>query len=178
MAPWKTAPDTTYCFATKSVVAWLPILESSEAAEIVVDSLKYAVTHKMVRLHAYVIMPTHAHFIFSAANGKVISNMMRDFGTHSSRALTEHLLHAGKTDFLRCFEDAALEARRGNSFKVWQDGFHPITLFNSTFYEQKRDYIHSNPVRKGLVEKPEYWKYSSARNYILGDQSIITVDCI
>ncbi|TCL34896.1 hypothetical protein EV691_101338 [Azotobacter chroococcum] len=30
---------------------------------------------------------------------------------------------------------------------------------------QKLDYIHHNPVRRGYVERPEHWRYSSARNY-------------
>ena len=37
---------------------------------------------------------------------------------------------------------------------------------------------HLNPVRKGYVEYPEHWLYSSARNYILKDHSIITIDCM
>ena len=41
---------------------------------------------------------------------------------------------------------------------------------------QKIDYAHYNPVRKGFVETPEQWKYSSARNWLNNDDSIIDVD--
>ena len=37
-------------------------------------------------------------------------------------------------------------------------------------------YIHNNPVKAGLVTKPEDYKYSSARNYINYDHSVIEVD--
>ena len=30
---------------------------------------------------------------------------------------------------------------------------------------QKLEYIHNNPVRRGYVDDPIYWRYSSARNY-------------
>ena len=40
----------------------------------------------------------------------------------------------------------------------------------------KVDYIHNNPVVAGLVEKPEDYLYSSARNYLVGDHSILQVD--
>jgi hypothetical protein len=30
---------------------------------------------------------------------------------------------------------------------------------------QKIDYIHYNPVKRGFVDEPEHWRYSSARNY-------------
>jgi hypothetical protein len=40
---------------------------------------------------------------------------------------------------------------------------------------QKIEYVHHNPVRKGFVEAPEHWVYSSARNYITNDASIIEI---
>ena len=36
--------------------------------------------------------------------------------------------------------------------------------------------MHDNPVRKGLVEKSECWLYSSARNYILNDDSVLSIE--
>jgi len=38
---------------------------------------------------------------------------------------------------------------------------------------QKIEYIHNNPVKRGLVDLPEHWRHSSARNYVLGDHSLI-----
>ena len=43
---------------------------------------------------------------------------------------------------------------------------------------QKLDYIHCNPVKRGYVAAPEHWLYSSARNYMLGDHSIIELDLL
>jgi len=31
---------------------------------------------------------------------------------------------------------------------------------------QKVEYIHQNPVIRGYVDRPEHWRYSSARNYL------------
>jgi hypothetical protein len=39
---------------------------------------------------------------------------------------------------------------------------------------QKLDYIHHNPVKRGYVDLPEHWRYSSARNY-LGQPGLIEV---
>jgi hypothetical protein len=33
---------------------------------------------------------------------------------------------------------------------------------------QKIEYIHANPVKRGYVDTPEHWRYSSARNYLGG----------
>jgi hypothetical protein len=41
---------------------------------------------------------------------------------------------------------------------------------------QKTDYIHTNPVRRGYIDVPEHWRYSSARNYYLDDHSVLEID--
>jgi hypothetical protein len=71
-----------------------------------------------------------------------------------------------------------MEEGRGNKYKVWQEGFHPIGIDTAKFFQEKLEYLHNNPVRKGFVEEPEQWRYSSARNYLLDDHSIITVECL
>ena len=64
--------------------------------------------------------------------------------------------------------------------KIWKDDYHPVALLSEKWFNEKMDYLHYNPVRKGFVEKPEHWKYSSAGNWILDDESIISLnkDCM
>jgi hypothetical protein len=40
---------------------------------------------------------------------------------------------------------------------------------------QKLDYIHHNPVKRGYVDLPEHWRWSSARDYA-GMPGLIAVD--
>jgi hypothetical protein len=40
-----------------------------------------------------------------------------------------------------------------------------LLIYSQKFIEQKLDYIHANPVKAGIVKKPEEYLYSSARNY-------------
>ncbi|WP_298917869.1 hypothetical protein [uncultured Nostoc sp.] len=42
---------------------------------------------------------------------------------------------------------------------------------------QKLDYIHNNPVRRGYVDDPAHWRYSSCRNYI-GQLGLLQVELI
>ena len=51
-----------------------------------------------------------------------------------------------------------------------------ILILNEKMLVEKIDYIHLNPVKRGYVEKPEHWLYSSARNYLLNDHTIIKID--
>jgi REP element-mobilizing transposase RayT len=85
-------------------------------------------------------------------------------------------VHADESIFLSAFRKAAQVEQRGNEYKIWESGYHPQLMDDHDKLLQKIEYIHLNPVRKGLVEKPEDWKYSSARNYLLNDESIIKID--
>ncbi|HWR66630.1 MAG TPA: hypothetical protein VN364_10975, partial [Bellilinea sp.] len=50
-------------FVTFTVVDWLPVFVDEIPIKIVIDSLKYCIDHKNLRVNAYVIMPTHLHAI-------------------------------------------------------------------------------------------------------------------
>jgi hypothetical protein len=49
-------------------------------------------------------------------------------------------------------------------YQCWEEGSHPQLMQNAEMLRQKLDYIHFNPVKRGYVDKPEHWRYSSARN--------------
>lgn len=50
-------------------------------------------------------------------------------------------------------------------YQFWTNNNHAELIYSQKFIEQKVNYIHYNPVKNGLVEKPEDYLYSSARNY-------------
>lgn len=134
--------------------------------------------YKELHLQGFVIMPNHVHFILSVGEKINLSDVIRDFKRHTSKEITDLLKNEKKRGILREFYKTADFEGRGNVYKVWQEGFHPITIESENFFYEKLTYIHENPVRKGFIEKPEYWKYSSARNYINDDHSIIRVECL
>jgi REP element-mobilizing transposase RayT len=79
---------------------------------------------------------------------------------------------------LRQFERMATDAGRGNEVQVWREGYHPEAIFTQKFFRQKLDYLHDNPVRKGFVDTPEHWLYSSARQYVNGDVGMMEIDML
>ena len=50
-------------------------------------------------------------------------------------------------------------------FQLWQEGSHPQVIESEEVMEQKIQYIHNNPVKRGYVADPVHWRYSSASNY-------------
>jgi hypothetical protein len=49
--------------------------------------------------------------------------------------------------------------------QLWTHENHAELIYSQKFIEQKIEYIHHNPVRAGIVTKPEDYLYSSARNH-------------
>jgi len=50
-------------------------------------------------------------------------------------------------------------------YQLWQEGSHPQQIQGEEMMRQKLEYIHNNPVKRGYVDEPVHWRYSSARNY-------------
>jgi hypothetical protein len=52
-----------------------------------------------------------------------------------------------------------------NQIWFWEGGYHGEEIFSLPFFETKVKYIHENPVRAGIVEKPEDYILSSAGDF-------------
>lgn len=65
--------------------------------------------------------------------------------------------------------------KQDTDYQVWEEGNHPQIIESETVMRQKLDYIHQNPVKRGYVDQPEHWRYSSARNYA-GLEGLIAVN--
>ena len=63
------------------------------------------------------------------------------------------------------FEFAGKYDNRITKYRFWQDKSHPIELTSTEIINQRINYSHENPVRKGVVAVAEDYLHSSARNY-------------
>jgi len=173
---YKVTPETNIYFITTSVHLWVPILFNETLFQIILDSLKYCQSNKELRLHGYVIMTNHVHAIISHEAHDQIPNIVRDFKRHTATEIKNYLSNLGR--FSQLFWVKIFHNKEQGQNKIWQEGYHPEAIKSKVFFDQKLDYIHYNPVKKGFVVQPEHWKYSSARNYLLGDESLIVIDKI
>lgn len=177
MRPYAITPDAKLYFCTDTIVGWQYVFASPEFFQAIVESLKYCRKEKGLRIHGYVIMPNHVHSIVSSGE-KNLSEILRDYKRHTSRKISSLLLEVGNRKLAQYFSTAAQLAAKGNEYKIWQSGSHAEAILSEEFFRQKLDYIHQNPVRKGFVARPEDWLHSSARNYYLDDDSVMTIDGI
>jgi hypothetical protein len=161
----RISEDAGVYFVTMSVVDWLPVFVSEATCRLLADSLNFCHQHKGLRTNAYVIMPTHFHAIFFLArfDQPALTAALTDFRKFTGRRLSDYCtLHMPA-----CFSEV-LTRSSGNDRdrRFWQPTLHPERIEAQPFYEQKRDYLHDNPRRKGLVARPEYWRFSSASTFL------------
>jgi REP element-mobilizing transposase RayT len=69
---------------------------------------------------------------------------------------------------------SAVNQRRGAEGELWQPRFFDRALRSVKEYNEKVEYIHLNPVRVGLVSRPEDWRWSSYNEYagMSADESV------
>ena len=95
-------------------------------------------------LTAWAFLPDHWHAIFGPAYPVTISLVMKSIKTSSK--------------FL-------INRRRGEACEVWQPRYFDRALRNVEEYNEKVEYIHQNPVKAGLVSRPQDWPWSSVHEY-------------
>tara|TARA_B110000908_G_C9819129_1_gene256335 strand:+ start:141 stop:509 length:369 start_codon:yes stop_codon:yes gene_type:complete len=103
-----------------------------------------------------------------AKDGYLLSNIMRDFKKYTSKKIIETLInfHESRREcMLDYFKKACEHLKRLQNYKVWQDGYHAEICSSNKFIKQKLEYIHNNPVKDKIVDNPEDYVFSSARNY-------------
>jgi putative transposase len=91
-------------------------------------------------LHAFVLMPEHAHLLLTPADDVTI----------------ERAIQLIKGGFSHAF---GLEFGRK---EIWQRGFTDHRIRDMGDFRSHRDYIHQNPVKRGMVETAREYRYCSA----------------
>jgi REP element-mobilizing transposase RayT len=118
-------------------------------------------------------MPSHFHWILKVDSTQgTISDVMRDLKKYIAWDILEKL-EKDESPLLINFTGSGLPKQKR---QLWMHRFDDEVIRNEKMLWTKIKYIHNNPVEAGIVEKPEEYKYSSARNYILDDQSVLYVE--
>jgi len=155
-------------FVSFAVVNWIDLFIRNEYKQIILDSWKHCQTHKGLEIYGWCIMSSHIHMIIGT-NGDKLENIMRDMKKHTSielrKAIEQHPGESRREWMLWMMERAGKKNSQNSDFQLWQQDNHPIELFDDKILHQKLDYIHNNPVEAGIVENPEDYLYSSARDY-------------
>ena len=152
--------DERCFFITTTCYQHLPLLSDAGYFSILFDSFQFYNQKYKAQLLAYVFMNNHVHFILFFEGENYLIDYMRDFKKYTSLKIRECL------QMKQAEELPAIEyEHKGQHYKVWEDRYDDVFLYTRTVCETKIQYIHTNPVRAGLVNEPEDYPYSSAAFY-------------
>jgi REP element-mobilizing transposase RayT len=169
-------------FLSCAAVGWVNVFDRKEYKQIVLDSLRFCIKNKGLNLHAYIIMSNHIHLIVSAAQGYVLSHIIRDFKKFTSQRILS-LIERDETEsrrrwMLTIFARAGEHNSSNEKYQLWRHDNHYIELDSNEIIEQKLDYLHNNPIEAGYVYEAEHYVFSSAAQYagIPGDVELVFLD--
>jgi len=150
-------------FFTDSIKGWYKLLEHDKYKDIIVNSLRFLVEDKRIKLYTFVIMSDHLHLIWQMQPLIHPQHVQRDFLKYTAQQI-KHDLQKNHPELLSHFESDAND----RTYQFWKRRALSIELRTNKVYRQKLDYIHLNPVKAGFCKLPEEYKYSSALFYETG----------
>jgi putative transposase len=128
-------------FVTSASAGHRAILQSERLASLLVDVLLHYQQARKYELHAFVVMPDHFHALLTVGPELSIERAVQFIkGGFSFRASHE----------------------LGYRGEVWQKGFSEVSINSLERFYSAQNYIHQNPVRRGLCGAPQEFPYSSA----------------
>jgi putative transposase len=123
-------------FVTSATFQRRRLFQVTAKAELFLETLQQYRREGHYKLHAFVVMPDHIHLLLTP------------------QAITiERAIGLIKGGFSH---------RLASKFPVWQRGFTDHRVRDAEEFQIRRDYIHLNPVRAGIVERCDSYPYSSA----------------
>ena len=135
--------------------------------QIIVESLNYFIEKKGLIVYGWCLMTNHLHLIVEAKDGHDLPGLIRDFKTFTAKIILEDLI--AESDIRRAWIMKKIrEAALFDKLEVWENEEHRVQVSaseNEDIHECLKQ-IHHNPVRNKIVESPEDYLHSSARNYV------------
>ncbi len=164
-------------FCTASVVDYLPPLTRDGLREAVLKSWNKQRARWGVLIQGFVIMPEHTH-VMLRGSGDAVRKFMQYSLAETSREISTHVrlrAKAGDAESIRWLQTFSDRANGPAHFKVWKERFRCIALNQEGAVQTRLQYLHLNPVERGLVDAPEKWKWSSFSHY-QGEQCVLRID--
>jgi putative transposase len=150
-------------FITCSCYQRRPLLASPERRDLFLAELEQVRRRYRIVVLGYVVMPEHFHLLVSEPQEKTLSTVMQALKLGFARRVLSAQRRSG-----------ALKV--GEAHRIWQARFYDFNVWSEGKRKEKLRYIHRNPVKRGLVEDPEQWQWSSFRSYAYGEPGVVRIN--
>jgi len=140
-------------FVTFSCYRREALLGNPQARDTFVMTLERARRWYGFYVTGFVVMPEHMHLLLSEPERSNLAVALQMLKQIVSQELSEHAT---------------------NPF--WQPRYYDFNVYREKKLTETLDYLHENPVRRGLVTCPEDWTWSSARHYATGAECGVEIE--
>ena len=128
-------------------------LFTSDASRRVFESALERVRRSFrLRVYGYVVMPDHIHLLVSEPERATLADAIKSLKQGVARRLI------------------------GDADHFWQKRYYDFNVRNHAQFVEKLHYIHWNPVKKGLCERPEDWPWSSFLHHATGAEGRVEIE--
>lgn len=146
MSPKRYYTPNAVIFITQVVNDRKPVFQNLQQIELLRTTFNNVKELHPFMMLGYVFLPDHFHILIRPTGSSTFSDIM----------------HSVKPNFTK--EYKKLVGLTG-SLQFWQKGFWDHVIRDDVDFQRHLDYIHYNPVRHQLVQKPEEWLYSSFQHW-------------
>jgi putative transposase len=140
-------------FLTFSCYRRQPLLDDATACDVFERELEAVRIRYGFVVAGYVLMPEHVHLLAGEPSRSSLSIALQVLKQQTSRKLKQ---------------------RGADQF--WQRWYYDFSVHTEEKRVEKLRYMHRNPVKRGLVEKPEDWVWSSFRHYATGEVGVVEIE--
>jgi REP element-mobilizing transposase RayT len=152
--------DTPAYFITSVTHNRLPVFQTSKLKDLVCSALDEVRKSAKLLFFAYVVMHDHLHTLVGSSREP--SEVLRYVNGIISRRVIDYLKVKGFDSSLRKLS-RGVPGERKHRYSLWDHHPNLKRLTDEGVFMQKVHYIHQNPVRAGLVESAEEYRWSSIR---------------
>jgi putative transposase len=167
-------------FLTFSCYRRLPLLGSKRARNLFVHALEKVRERYGFLVAGYVVMPEHVHLLISEPSKATPSMVLKVLKQRVSRDLrrggrrpSAALRTSAPPGQLRfAFQ------RNDGLPRFWQPRFYDFNVWSARKGREKLEYMHRNPLTRGLVKHPKDWPWSSWSFYEKGEMGFVRIDSV
>jgi putative transposase len=145
-------------------------LKSVRARDIFVKELAKVRDDLGFHLIGYVVIPEHVHLLMSEPSSGTPSTVLHKLKLRVARKLRKPPRSVSAGQLRLSFQEYGQRLRA-----FWQARFYDFNVYTKGKTTEKLDYMHANPVIRGLVKHPRDWPRSSWSFYAKGEAGLVRI---
>jgi REP-associated tyrosine transposase len=142
-----------------------PLFTNDASRRVFENALERVRRSFCLRVYGYVVMPEHIHLLVSEP--EQTTPLKPNPGLNGAPSLA---------DSLKSLKQGVAQRLIGDAEHFWQKRYYDFNIRDHAQFVEKLHYIHCNPVKAGLCERPEDWPWSSFLHHATGGEGRVEIE--